>query len=163
MQIELTLHAPSGSDYSARDLGYLLHKNPDRLHVRQTAQGELTILYSEASNESTCAVMHLAVDPVALVRGKHDKSSGLLAQYVNDRPYAANSFLSVALGRAVGQSLSGRSKERQDLADRALPYTVRITPVAVAGGLEIIEALFEPLGYTIEATPLAASRIPGNL
>ena len=35
------------------------------------------------------------VDPVALVRGKNEQSEGMLDQYVNDRPYAANSLLSV--------------------------------------------------------------------
>ncbi|MFQ5567016.1 MAG: 3' terminal RNA ribose 2'-O-methyltransferase Hen1, partial [Paracoccaceae bacterium] len=45
-------------------------------------------------------------------------------------------------------------KERQDLADRALPFEARVTPVAASGGLEVIEALFGPLGYRVEATAL---------
>ncbi|MGL4238257.1 3' terminal RNA ribose 2'-O-methyltransferase Hen1, partial [Tabrizicola sp.] len=71
-----------------------------------------------------------------------------------DRPYAANSLLSVALGRAIGQSMSGKSKDRQALADRALPFAIRIVPVAVSGGLAVIEELFAPLGYQIEAALL---------
>ncbi|MEM8802434.1 MAG: 3' terminal RNA ribose 2'-O-methyltransferase Hen1, partial [Pseudomonadota bacterium] len=160
MQIEITLTAPSGADYAARDLGFLLHKHPDHLHTRETGQGTVSILFPEVSEARTRAVLHLAVDPVALVRGKGD-AGGLLAQYVNDRPYVANSMLSVAMGRAVGQTLSGKSKERQDLADRALPFEIRIVPVAVAGGLDVIEALFQPLGYTITAKALTETERRG--
>ena len=156
MQIEITLTAPDGSDYSARDLGFLLHKHPDHLHVRETGQGQVSILFPEVGEDRTRAVLHLEVDPVALVRGK-GQSDGMLAQYVNDRPFVANSMLSVALGRAVGQTLSGKSKEKQELADRALPFEIRVVPVAVSGGLEVIDALFAPLGYHIEATPLTDS------
>ena len=66
----------------------------------------------------------------------------------------ASSFLSVALTRALGQSMSGKSKEKQALADRDLPYEVRIMPLALAGGEEMVEAVFAPLGYDIELRPL---------
>ncbi len=156
VQFELTLHAGANEDYSARDLGFLLHKHPDHLHVRETAQGRVTIFFPQVSDAATRAVIHLDVDPVALVRGK-GQTEGLLTQYVNDRPYAANSLLSVAMGRALGQTLSGKSKERQALAERALPYSLRVAPVAVSGGLEIVERLFQPLGYRIDARPIDES------
>lgn len=154
MQIELSLYAPAGSDYSASDLGFLLHKHPDHLHERDTAQGKVSIFFPEVSEAETRAVIYLDVDPVALVRGKSDQSDGLLTQYVNDRPYAANSLLSVALGRVIGQTMAGKSKDRQALADRALPFRVRVAPIAVSGGTEVIEELFAPLGYECDATPL---------
>jgi len=147
MQIELTLTAPDGADYSARDLGFLLHKHPDHLHTRETGQGIASIFYTEKGDTRTTAILHLALDPVALVRGKNAQSDGLLAQYVNDRPYVANSFLSVALARSFGQTLSGKSKERQALADRPLPFEVRVIPVAIAGGADVAKTVFEPLGY----------------
>jgi len=154
MQIELTLLSPAGADYAARDLGFLLHKHPDHLHARTTAAGAISIFYPEAGNDRATAVLHLDIDPVALVRGKGRGSEGLLDQYVNDRPYVANSFLSVALGRSYGQTMSGRSKERQDLADRALPLEARVTPVAASGGSELIGQLFEPLGYDLTVNVL---------
>lgn len=157
MQIELSLHAPEGSDYSASDLGFLLHKHPGYLHERETAQGKVSIFFPEATEQVARAVIYLDVAPVVLVRGKNEQSDGLLAQYVNDRPYAANSLLSVALGRVIAQTMSGKSKERQALADRALPYRVRIAPVAVSGGTEVIAQLFGPLGYEVTATPLDES------
>ena len=149
MQIEITLLAKNGEDYSARDLGFLLHKHPDHVHTKKTSAGDATIFYPEISEERTTAVMHLEVDPVGLVRGKNQQSDGLLAQYVNDRPYVANSFLSVAMGRSFAQTMAGKSKDRQQLADQPLDFEIRILPVALAGDRELLASLFEPLGYTI--------------
>ncbi|MEL7275943.1 MAG: 3' terminal RNA ribose 2'-O-methyltransferase Hen1 [Pseudomonadota bacterium] len=149
MQIEITLLATGQSDYSARDLGFLLHKHPDHVHTNKTSAGRATIFYSEVSEDRTTAVLHLDVDPVGLVRGKNQQADGLLAQYVNDRPYVANSFLSVAMGRTYAQTMAGKSKDRQELADQALHFEIRVVPVALAGDRELLSALFEPLGYTI--------------
>ena len=153
MQIEISLRAEAGSAYSARDLGFLLHKNPDRVHERSTAAGQAYVFYSQAQDERTTCVLYLDIDPIGLVRGRTAQSDGLLTQYVNDRPYVANSFLSVALARSFGQSMSGKSKERQELADRPLPFEARVTPVAVSGGEALIEAVFAPLGYEVRVTP----------
>lgn len=101
------------------------------------------------SDQRTTAVLQLDVDPVGLVRGKNQQSNGLLAQYVNDRPFVANSFLSVAMVRVFAQSMAGKSKDRQALANRPLPFEVRIVPVALSGDLKLLAALFEPLGYTV--------------
>ena len=149
MQFELTLSATDTDNYSARDLGFLLHKHPDHLHQRSVTAGMASIFYTEKNAQRTTAVLHLDVDPVGLVRGSGKGAEGLLDHYVNDRPYVANSFLSVALGRSYGQSMAGISKERQELADRALPFEARVTPVAVSGGEEVVRKLFEPLGYDV--------------
>lgn len=154
MQIELTLKATSDATYSARDLGFLLHKHPAHLHERSTAAGDVSIFFTEVGEERATAALHLEVDPIGLVRGKNKQSEGLLDQYVNDRPYVANSFLSVALGRSYGQSMSGKSKEKQDLADQVLPFEARIVPVAISGGVEVAKEVFEPLGYTVDAKVL---------
>lgn len=151
MQIEITLLAPKDAEYSARDLGFLLHKHPDHVHSRKTSAGDATIFFPEVSAERTTAVLHLEVDPVGLVRGKNQQSDGLLAQYVNDRPYVANSFLSVAMGRSYAQTMAGKSKDKQALADQALPFEVRVRPLALSGNLELLEQLFAPLGYAIQS------------
>ncbi|MEM9013416.1 MAG: 3' terminal RNA ribose 2'-O-methyltransferase Hen1 [Pseudomonadota bacterium] len=157
MQIEVSLNAAADAGLSARDLGFLLHKHPDHVHERATSAGTATIFFPDVGDDRTTAVLHLDVDPIGLVRGKSRQSDGLLDQYVNDRPYVANSFLSVAIARAFGQTLSGKSKERQTLADRALPFEARIVPVAVAGGAEIVREVFAPLGYEVEVIVLDAS------
>lgn len=156
MQFEISLLASRDGSHAVRDLGYLLHKNPDRVFEREISVGNVTIFYSGIDETRCTAVLHLAVDPVSLVRGKN-QSDGLLTQYVNDRPYAANSFLSVALTRCLGQSLAGKSKERQELADASLPFEAKVTPISAAGGQEVIASLFEPLGYAVTATRLGGS------
>jgi 3' terminal RNA ribose 2'-O-methyltransferase Hen1 len=157
MLVELTLTADENANYAASDLGYLLHKNPSNVFRRATAAGIVTIFFPERGEKRASAVLHLEVDPVALVRGKSAYADGLLDQYVNDRPYVANSFLSVAVTRALGQSLAGKSKERQALADQPLPFEARIAPIAVSGGMEVIHGLFEPHGYEVTGTPFDES------
>lgn len=106
----------------ARDLGYLLHKNPARLHTEELSFGNAHVLYPEADDSRCTVAVLLEVDPIALVRGRKDPSGEgeQLQQYVNDRPYAANSFLSVALKRLLSTALNGRSKEGPELAAAAL-------------------------------------------
>lgn len=142
-----TTHKP------ATDLGFLLHKHPDRLHSRKLAFGQAHGFYPEAGEDLCRFALLLDVDPVALVRGRGGKrSEGLLAQYVNDRPYAASSFLSVAISRVLSTALGGRSKGRQELADRALPLAATVAPLPCRGADGVAERLFAPLGYEVETT-----------
>jgi len=131
----------------ATDLGYLLHKNPSRVQTFELKFGKAHVLYPEATTERCTAALLLDIDPVHLVRGPH----GPLEQYVNDRPYVASSFLSVALAQIYGNALNGQSKERQELAETALPLTVKVAVVQCRGGEAILRRLFEPLGYTVHA------------
>lgn len=82
----------------ATDLGYLLHKNPARLQTVAVSGGQAHVFYPEATAERCTAALLLNLDPVGLVRGRGAAGEGVaLEQYVNDRPYVASSFLSVAL------------------------------------------------------------------
>ena len=140
----------SSTHRPATDLGYLLHKNPARLHSLELSFGKAHVFYPEASEERCTAALLLDVDPVGLVRGKRGQhEGGTMDQYVNDRPYVLSSFLSVAMGRAFGTAMSGRSKGRQELADHAIPLTAKLAVVACRGGEELIRDLFEPLGYSV--------------
>jgi 3' terminal RNA ribose 2'-O-methyltransferase Hen1 len=87
---------------------------------------------------------------VGIVRGK-GSAEGLLAQYVNDRPYVASSFLSVAIAQVFGSALQGRCKDRPDLATTPIPLTARLDVLAVRGGEPFLRRVFEPLGYAVEA------------
>src|SRR5574338_792543 len=102
----------------ATDLGYLLHKNPSRLQSFPLSFGQAHVFYPEASRERCTAALLLDVDPVALVRNRRGPAGegGTLDQYVNDRPYVASSFLSVAISRVLSTALGGRSKHRPELA-----------------------------------------------
>src|SRR5882757_4579229 len=120
-----TTHQP------ATDLGYLLHKNPARLQTEELSFGKAYVFYPDASVDLCTAALLVEIDPVALVRGRGPAGEGgQLEQYVNDRPYAANSFLSVALGRIFTTAMSERSKERHQ-TKRCLLETGLQVPVVV--------------------------------
>jgi 3' terminal RNA ribose 2'-O-methyltransferase Hen1 len=134
----------------ATDLGYLLHKHPDRFQSYDLSFGKAHVFYPEATDTRCTVCLLLDVDPVGLVRGKGSED-GLLDQYVNDRPYAASSFLSVAISQVFGSGLQGRCKDRPDLATLKMPLTARLDVVPVRGGERFLRAVFEPLGYAVEA------------
>src|SRR5688572_2828512 len=143
-----TTHEP------ATDLGYLLHKNPSKLQTFELSFGHAHVFYPEASSVRCTAALLLDVDPVELVRNRKGPAGEgfALEQYVSDRPYAASSFLSVAIARIFGSALGGRSKGRQELADSPMPVTAKVSAVPCRGGEGFVRSLFEPLGYTVMAT-----------
>ncbi len=146
-----TTHRP------AADLGFLLHKNPDSVHERELAFGTARVCYPVFEDERCTAALTVDVDPVELVRGRRGGPKGegfSLAQYVNDRPYVASSFLAVALSRTFGTAMTGRSKERPELAGTALPFSVRLPVVPCRGGETVLRRMFEPLGYVVEASAI---------
>jgi 3' terminal RNA ribose 2'-O-methyltransferase Hen1 len=142
-----TIHQP------ATDLGYLLHKNPSRLHSFALSFGEAHVFYPEASLERCTAALLLDVDPVGLVRNRKGPAGegGTLEQYVNDRPYVASSFLSVAISRVLASALGGRSKGRPELAAVPIPLQASISVLPCRGGERFLRRLFEPLGYSVVA------------
>jgi 3' terminal RNA ribose 2'-O-methyltransferase Hen1 len=137
-----TTHRP------ATDLGFLLMKHPERVFEVELGFGKAVVFYPEASEARCEAVLTLEVDPVGLVRGRGD-GEGMLDQYVNDRPYAASSFLAVGLNRAFRTAMSGVSKERVELAAQKIPLTVKVCPLPLRGGEELLATLFEPLGWRV--------------
>lgn len=138
---------------SATDLGYLLHKSPFRVHSIEQAFGRAHVFYPETMPDRCTVALVLDIDSIGLVRNRRGPSgeAHALEEYVNDRPYAASSFLSVAIARIFGTALTGRSKERQELADAPLPLETRITVLPCRGGEALLRRLFEPLGYEVVA------------
>lgn len=137
----------------ATDLGFLLHKNPARAQSFELSFGNVHVFYPEASADRCTAALVLDVDPVGLVRGRRgpEGEGGLLTQYVNDRPYVASSFLSVAISRLLGPALAGRSKERPELANARIPLEASVAVLPCRGGEDFLRRLFEPLGYVVTA------------
>ena len=134
----------------ATDLGYLLHKHPDRLQSFAVSAGEAHVFYPEATPERCTAALLLEVDPIALVRG-HKSSDGELGQYVNDRPYAASSLLAVAIKEAFRTALTGRCDARPDLAAARIPLIIRVPALRCRGGSTLANRVFAPLGWTVDA------------
>ncbi|MCO5052293.1 MAG: 3' terminal RNA ribose 2'-O-methyltransferase Hen1 [Verrucomicrobiae bacterium] len=148
----------------ATDIGYLLRKNPARSQSFNLSFGKAHIFYPEATPERCTVGLLVEVDPVGLVRNRRGPAGegGALEQYVNDRPYAASSFLSVAIAEVFGSALSGKSKERPELADAPLPLRVVFSALPCRGGEEFLRKMFEPLGYAVTARRLPLDeKFPG--
>ncbi|CAM5579106.1 hypothetical protein SALBM217S_02880 [Streptomyces griseoloalbus] len=106
----LTISTTGSAQRPATDLGFLLHKHPEKAQAFSTSYGTAHVLYPEADAERCTAALLLEVDAVALVRRSKGKGRGgapdaALAQYVNDRPYAASSLLAVALGSVFSTAM----------------------------------------------------------
>lgn len=140
-----TTHRP------ASDLGYLLHKHPDRFQSFQLSFGTAHVFYPEVDEGRATATLLLEVDPVGMVRGKHRDQSFSLGHYVNDRPYVSSSFMSVAISQVFSSAMAGRCKDRPELAATPIPLSARLEVLPVRGGEGFLQRIFEPLGYAVEA------------
>ncbi|MBQ4485837.1 MAG: 3' terminal RNA ribose 2'-O-methyltransferase Hen1, partial [Oscillospiraceae bacterium] len=108
---------------NTQELGFLLHKNPERAQQFELSYGKAYVFYPQVSDECTTAALLLDIDPIDLARGKVGSTEGGLFDYVNDRPYASTSFMSNAIVRIFGTAMSGRCDKRQELADTPLDLT----------------------------------------
>ncbi|HET9975566.1 MAG TPA: 3' terminal RNA ribose 2'-O-methyltransferase Hen1, partial [Streptosporangiaceae bacterium] len=134
----------------ATDLGYLLHKHPDRVQAFALSAGTAHVFYPQASPERCTAALLLEVDPVGLVRDR--KGGGAeLAQYVNDRPYAASSLLAVAIKEAFRTALTGRCDAKPGLAAGTLPLELHVPALRCRGGGALAERVFAPLRWQVDA------------
>jgi 3' terminal RNA ribose 2'-O-methyltransferase Hen1 len=148
------LLAISTTHQPATDLGFLLHKHPDRVQGFSLPFGEAQIFYPEASESRCTAVLLLDIDPVGLVRRGRAAAGFALAEYVNDRPYVASSFISVALVNVFKSAMAGTCRGHEALAASSLPLEAWLPVVPADGGAELVHRLFEPLGYGVEASTI---------
>jgi 3' terminal RNA ribose 2'-O-methyltransferase Hen1 len=141
-----TTHQP------ADELGFLLHKNPARTQSFDVSVGTAHVFYPEATEQRCTAALLLEVDPIGLVRGRkgHASDAFALGQYVNDRPYAASSMLSVAIKDVFRTALTGRCTARPELAATPIPLELNVPAVPCRGGAELAHRVFEPLGWTVD-------------
>ncbi|MBC3982292.1 3' terminal RNA ribose 2'-O-methyltransferase Hen1 [Streptomyces sp. AC536] len=160
----LSLTMTGDTEQPATDLGFLLHKHPEKVQRFTTSHGVAHVFYPEASPERCTAALLLEVDTVALVRGGRGKRPGRgadaatavpLGQYVNDRPYAASSLLAVALRAVFSSALQARCAARPELVERPLPLRVEVPALPSEGGADLVERMFAPLGWRVRATPVA--------
>jgi len=143
----------------ATELGYLLHKNPARCQEIKLSFGKAYVFYPEATYNSCTASLLLDIDPVRMVRGKAGRAgSAPLDQYVNDRPYVASSFLSVAIAKVFGSAMQGQCKAKPELVNAVLPLRVQLSVLPCRGGQPFLNDLLEPLGYQVSATPHTLDR-----
>ncbi|MET9151269.1 3' terminal RNA ribose 2'-O-methyltransferase Hen1 [Streptomyces griseoflavus] len=155
----LTISTTGSAESPATDLGFLLHKHPDKAQAFSTSYGTAHVLYPEADAERCTAALLLEVDAVALVRRGKGKGRGgapdaALAQYVNDRPYAASSLLAVALSGVFSSAMRGVCAARPHLPGQPRPLRVEVPALPARGGPGLVGRLFEPLGWTVTAEPV---------
>ena len=139
----------------ATDLGYLLHKHPDRVRSVDVRFGRAHVFYPEATSQRCTATTYVEVDPLGSARHRRERRAQGLEPYVNDRPYAASSILSVALGRLFGTAMSGTCEARPELVAQPLDLEIDLPVVPLRGGPEMLARLFSPLGYEAECVPIA--------
>jgi 3' terminal RNA ribose 2'-O-methyltransferase Hen1 len=156
----LTIATTRSQAGPATDLGFLLHKHPNKAQTFSTSYGDAHVFYPEASPERTTAALLLEVDPPALVRRGKSKGRGgapdaALAQYVNDRPYAASSLLAVALRTVFSTALRGECRSHPERAAAPLPLRIEVPALPARGGAALVARLFEPLGWQVTAEPVA--------
>ncbi|WP_238009201.1 3' terminal RNA ribose 2'-O-methyltransferase Hen1 [Dactylosporangium sp. AC04546] len=112
----------------ATDLGFLLVKHPDRLQSFTVTGGTAHVFYPEAADERCTAA--LLVDGPDVVSASH---------------------LAAALNKVWRTAVRGESRERPELAATAIPLEVHIPALGCKGSAT---ELFEPLGWTVRATPI---------
>ncbi len=134
---------------NAPDIGYLLHKNPNKVHQKKLPFGTSYVFYPIAENNICSMVFLLDIDPLALARGRSGRPSYPLYSYVNDRPYVTSSFMSVAIAQAFGTALNGNCKKKPDLVNKIWPAQIFLPAVPARGGEKFLRKLFEPLEYKV--------------
>lgn len=142
-----TTHQP------ATDLGFLLHKHPERFQSVDLSVGKAHVFYPEATEQRTTASLLLDIDPIDMVRGGRNLAGEgfALGQYVNDRPYVASSFMSSAISKAFSSAMNGVCNKHPELLGLAMPFEVQLFSLpAPQGGESLIRRLFEPLGYEVD-------------
>ncbi len=149
MFLTITSTAPS-----ATDLGYLLHKHPDRAQQFDEPVGRIHVFYPQADADRCTVALLLEVDPIGLVRSRSRSGGFALAEYVNDRPYAASSMLAVALSRAFRSALAGHCPARPELVELRLPLEIHLPALPCRGGVELVKELFTPLGWAVQASAI---------
>ncbi|MFI8080302.1 3' terminal RNA ribose 2'-O-methyltransferase Hen1 [Kitasatospora sp. NPDC086009] len=160
----MSISTTGTAESPATDLGFLLHKHPGKVQRFGTSHGEAHVFYPEAGDELCTAALLLDIDPIALVRRGRGKGRGgspdfALAQYVNDRPYAASSLLAVALRTVFRSAMKGVCEARPGLAERPRPLRIALPAVPAngsgeGGGPAMVARLFEPLGWQVEAVAI---------
>ncbi|HCA41863.1 MAG TPA: 3' terminal RNA ribose 2'-O-methyltransferase Hen1 [Bacteroidetes bacterium] len=142
-----TSHKPTS------DLGYIFHKHPDKFQSFNFSAGKYHIFYPELNNDKATICLLLDIDPIEIVKIlRNNTPDGFpLGDYVNDRPYVASSFMSVAIAKGFSSAIKGKCKEKPELVNTKLPFEVFITSLpSPKGGEILIRKLFEPLGYQLE-------------
>ncbi|MGB0870489.1 MAG: 3' terminal RNA ribose 2'-O-methyltransferase Hen1 [Flavobacteriales bacterium] len=138
---------------NATDLGYILHKHPDKYQKEKMGYGDIHMFYTQTEATSCEFAMVLDINTIELTRNLQKKTysnSFKLADYVNDRAFVASSFLTAAISKVLGSAMNGNCSYDKDLAIKVWDLEVEVGTVKAQGGINQIRNYFEPLNYTLE-------------
>jgi 3' terminal RNA ribose 2'-O-methyltransferase Hen1 len=138
----MTLEVRGDGDMPATDLGYLLHKHPDRMQTFDTSQGAARVFYPRAGVHECRVALH--------VDGEGVRSRDEAQRHVSTIPYAASSRFVVAVGKVFGDALAGRCA-RPELVEQSWPIAISVPSVPIGGPVGP-EELFRPLGWDVEVS-----------
>lgn len=145
----------STTDKIGTDIGYLLHKNPNRLHEYTLSFGKARVFYPKASQDECQVALLVEINPVELAqKTKRNISNWSLGKYINDRPYVASSFLSTAIAKVFGTAMNGRCTKKPELVHHKIDLKIKLPVILSSGGEIDIHKIFEPLGYHVETHPI---------
>lgn len=135
------------------DLGFLLHKHPDRHQSTEVYGGTAHVFYPEVCDEVCTVALLLEVDPEALARGRaRPRGDHAAGHQVDERPYVASSLLSVAMGKVFRSALNRSCTGHEELVDT--PLELRVDLPTVPGDPELAARLFTPMGWSVETRPI---------
>jgi hypothetical protein len=99
----------SSTGPSAGDLSFLFHKHPERVQEFALSFGRVLVFYPQYEATACEIALVLNLDPLRLAR-RGERVGLPLYPCVNDRPYVASSFLSVALSEVFKSDMNGQCK-----------------------------------------------------
>jgi 3' terminal RNA ribose 2'-O-methyltransferase Hen1 len=135
----------SSTDPNAGDLSFLFHKHPERVQAFALSFGRALVFYPRYDANACEIALILDLDPRRLV-GREQRAGLPLYPFVNDRPYVASSFLSVALAEVFKSALNGQCKTRPELVNHVFPFEVKVPCLPARSNLSLSD-LFGQLGF----------------
>lgn len=142
----LTISAAASPGFpDARDLGFLLHKHPDRVQAFEAGSATAYVLFPEATPARTTAALILVDQRIE--------------EFVTDVHYVAGSQLAVAINSVFRTARAGTCSARPELPGLELDLVLTLPSVPCRGGLDLARRMFEPLGWQVcgTAVPLDAT------
>ena len=136
----------------ASELSFLLHKNPYKVQEFNVIMGKAYVFYPKVSDIETTVALLADLNPIDLVKGKEgvkQDSYYTLFDYINDRPYSINSFTSSIISKVFNTACAGKCEHLPELVKTELDLSCTLYALPVKGRLDMINKIFEPLGYEV--------------
>ncbi|WP_075619063.1 3' terminal RNA ribose 2'-O-methyltransferase Hen1 [Paenisporosarcina indica] len=146
--MQLTIKA-TGENVKA--ISYLLSKNPDNVYERNHKGHLVRLFYSKFTETELEVTIFVTPDPIELI--KSSSNSYDITHYINDREFAVSSIFCSFIRSALGTALNGQPKEEYiDWVNHLFPFEFEFGPVVSTISDEVLNELFEPIGYQVTIT-----------